>query len=130
MLLTIIGCLAIALEGCSKKDEQFEIRGHVTYQGQPIAEGKILFMPNDESQPQAIAKIVNGEYTTASPGGVFVGEYKVQIFGYRGTGKVQDLGELYGTQEQQVQYLPAKFNRETELTVDISSEEAEYDFEL
>ena len=130
-LLIVIGCLAIALEGCSNKDEQFEIRGQVTYQDQPVAEGKILFMPNDESRPQAIAKIVDGEYVTASPGGVFVGEYKVQVFGYRGTGKVQDLGELYGgKQEQQVQYLPAKFNHETELTVDISPEESEYDFEL
>ena len=130
MLLIIIGFLAITLEGCGKKNEQFEIHGQVTYEGESIAEGKILFLPNDESQPQAIAKIVDGEYKTASPGGVFVGEYKVQVFGYRGTGKVQDLGKLYGTQEQQQQYLPAKFNHETELTVEISSEENEYDFEL
>ena len=131
VLLTLIGCLAISLEGCTKKDEQFEIRGQVSYQGEAIAEGKILFMPKDESRPQAIAQIADGEYVTASPGGVFVGEYKVQVLGYRGTGKIQDLGPLYGgKQEQQVQYIPAKFNRETELTVDISSEESEYDFEL
>lgn len=131
VLLIIIGCLSMTFGGCSKKSEQFEIRGQVTYQGQPIADGKILFMPIDESRPQAIAKIVDGEYVTASPGGVFVGEYKVQVFGYRGNGKIQDLGELYGgKQEQQVQYVPAKFNQETELTVDISSEESEYDFEL
>jgi len=129
-MLILIGCLAIALQGCNKKNEQFEIRGRVAYQGQPIADGKVLFMPIDESLPQAIAKIVDGEYTTASPGGVFVGEYKVQVFGYRATGKVQDLGELYGTQEQREQYVPTKFNRETELTVEISSEKSEYDFDL
>ena len=130
VLLTIIACLAITLGGCGKKDERFEIRGQVTYQGEPIAEGKILFMPLDESRPQAIANILDGEYATASPGGVFVGKYKVQVFGYRGTGKVQDLGELYGTHEQQLQYVPAKFNRETELTLEISSEESDYNFEL
>lgn len=125
-----IGCFGIALAGCNQKTEQFEVRGQVSYEGEPVAEGKILFMPNDESRPQAIARIIDGEYATASPGGVFVGEYKVQVFGYRGTGKVQDLGALFGKQEQQVQYLPAKFNRETELTVDISSETREYNFEL
>ena len=126
VLFIIIGCLAIALGGCNKKDEQFAIRGRVSYEGEPIADGKILFMPSDESRPQAIAKIVDGEYATASPGGVFVGEYKVQVFGYRGTGKLQDLGELYGgKQEQQVQYLPAQFNQESELTLNISSEENE-----
>ena len=130
ILLFIVGCLAVTLASCSKKDERFEIRGQVTYQSEPIVEGKILFMPVDESRPQAIAKIVDGEYKTASPGGVFPGDYKVQVFGYRGTGKVQDLGELYGKQEQQVQYLPAKFNHSTELTLQISSDESEYNFDL
>ena len=130
MSLAIIVSLAVAWGGCSKKDKQFEIRGHVTYDGEPVAEGKVLFMPKDESRPQAIAKIVNGEYVTASPGGVFVGGYKVQVFGYRGTGKVQDLGELFGTQEQQEQFIPPKFNHETELIIDIASDKTEYDFEL
>lgn len=130
MLLTMVGCLAMTLVGCNKKVEQFEIHGQVTYESEPIAEGKILFMPIDESRPQAIAKILDGKYTTASPGGVFVGEYKVQVFGYRKTGEVQDLGKLYGTQEQRVQFVPAKFNHETELTVDISSEETEYNFDF
>ena len=131
-LRTVIGCLAIACAcgGCGKKVEQFEVHGQVTYEGESITEGKVLFMPSDESRPQAIAKIVDGEYMTAFPGGVFVGKYKVQVFGYRGTGKIRDLGALHGKEEQQVQYVPAKFNRETELTVDIKSEETEYDFEL
>ena len=129
-LLSIVGCLAVTLGSCSKHSDRFEIRGQVTYQSEPVAEGKILFMPVDESRPQAIAKIVDGEYKTAAPGGVFPGDYKVQVFGYRGTGKVQDLGELYGEQEQQVQYLPAKFNHATEVTLQISSDEREYDFDL
>ena len=130
LLLSIIGCLAITIASCGKKDERFDIRGQVTYQNEPIGEGKILFMPVDESRPQAIAKIVDGEYKTASPGGVFPGEYRVQVFGYRGTGKIQDLGELYGKQEQQVQYVPAKFNHETELNLQISADKIEYDFDL
>lgn len=130
VLLSIVGCLAVTLGSCSKKDERFEIRGEVTHQSEPIVEGKILFMPVDESRPQAIAKIVDGEYKTAAPGGVFPGAYKVQVFGYRGTGKVQDLGELHGEQEQQIQYLPAKFNHSTELTLQISSDESEYNFDL
>ncbi len=128
--LLTIGCLALVPTGCGKNDGQFEIHGQVSFESQPIADGKLLFMPMDESQPQAIAKIVDGEYTTASPGGVFAGKYKVQVFGYRKTGKVQDLGPLHGEEEQQEQYIPARFNRETEITVEISAAETIYNIEL
>lgn len=131
MLIALMGCVVIALGGgCSQKDAKFEIRGRVSFEGEPISDGKILFMPKDESRPQAISKIANGEYVTASPGGVYVGGYNVQVFGYRGTGKIQDLGEMFGKQEQQEQYVPAKFNRATELTVDITADKTEYDFDL
>ena len=127
----LIATLAITLAGCGKQDDRFEIHGKVSFESQPIAEGKILFMPVDESRSQAIAKIVDGEYTTASPGGVFAGDYKVQVFGYKGTGKMQDLGELYGgEQEQQVQFVPTKYNQATELTLNITTEQKEYDFDL
>ena len=129
-VLFSIGCLGILFLGCVKKDARFEIHGRVTYESDSIAEGKILFLPVDESRPQAIAQIVDGEYKTDASGGVFPGEYKVQVFGYRGTGKVQDLGPLHGEQEQQVQYVPAKYNDLTELTAQMSSDKSEYNFDL
>ncbi len=130
MPLIVIACLAISIAGCDSKGDKFEIQGRVTFQGEPITEGKLLFLPVDQSRPQAVATISDGEYVTAEPGGVSVGRYKVQVFGYRKTGKVQDLGGLLGEQEEQEQYIPVEFNRETKLTVEISSEEREYHFDL
>ena len=108
------------------------IRGHVSLDNQAIETGKILFMPQDHSRPQAVGQIRQGEYEIDAASGVFPGSYDVQIYGYRGSGVFDDLGPLHGNErrERKEQFLPARFNADSELTVEIANQQDQYDFKL
>src|SRR5262245_34690546 len=64
--------LLILLAGCSgTKDDRLRLSGAVTYDGQPIQFGEILFTPDGasgNSGPQGIAKIREGRYDTGDMG--------------------------------------------------------------
>lgn len=108
------------------------IRGQVSLDDQVIETGKILFLPKDLSHPQAVGQILQGEYEIDETSGVFPGSYDVQIYGYRGSGVFDDLGPLHGNErrERKEQFLPARFNDESEITVEIANQQDQYDFNL
>ena len=124
--------LFLGLTGCESGDGRFSIQGNVQFDGTPVEEGKILFLPSDETLSQAVSEISSGSYSIGESSGVFEGNYKVQIYAYRGTGEIIDLGPLYGNEkrEKREQFLPEKFNLNSELTVSISQEKHNYDFDL
>lgn len=88
----LILCLLLAplLVGCGQSGPLlFDVSGAVTYNGQPIPAGTVLFQP-DASQgcsgPAGIAVIRNGRYDTAekSGRGVVGGPHIVQVIGFDG----------------------------------------------
>lgn len=70
-LFGVIGLLIFfALSGCSQGDSQtrFRVSGTITYDGQPVNFGEVLFTPNGakgNSGAQGIATISNGRYDTS-----------------------------------------------------------------
>lgn len=66
-----IGLMLTALiAGCSQSDSQtrFRVSGTITYDGQPVDFGEVLFTPNGakgNSGAQGIASISNGRYDTS-----------------------------------------------------------------
>jgi hypothetical protein len=69
--------LAAALAGCSSKPATGEVRGRITFKGQPVAEGTVTFL-NPSGQGDAEAKIeADGRYVIANP--VAVGDYVVIV---------------------------------------------------
>jgi hypothetical protein len=61
-LLTVLLILA-ALPGCS--GSLGTLSGDVTYDGQPVGEGQIVFVPADGNGPEVADKITNGKYTVS-----------------------------------------------------------------
>ena len=78
-----IGLIALMListaVGCNGSGP-VEISGTVTFQGEPIEVGRIVFVSIDaEKAPTSSGTIKNGAYTITGRGGVQPGEYRVQI---------------------------------------------------
>ena len=115
----VVCCLLLC--GCGNPLRQ-EIGGTVTLNGQPMPRGHIAFRPCPGTPgPTAGADIVDGRFTILSKGGTFAGEFRVEITSSRPSKKkvrLPETGELVDTYEQ---FLPAKYNTQTELRVKVQS---------
>lgn len=132
-IVVCFGCGEAALERAA-------IHGRVTFRGKPIEDGAIVFSPLDvaENAPATPAggKIVGGAYSVDKAEGPLVGRHRVEIHGYRKTGrKIPDLmGDASIPNrpliEEVVPMVPATFNIDSSLTADVAPGDNTKDFEL
>lgn len=136
-LFSITSCvLLIAPLGCGRSTnlDKVIVEGVVSYDGKPVQNGEILFYPTGGTEgPVSGAPIVDGRYRAVAKGGVPVGQQVVKIEAYdtspRGGGG--DMTSV-GRGGARVNYLPDKYHRASQLTVEITSEDKTItrDFEL
>ncbi len=130
-LLPAALCLGCADSGGLDK---VTVEGTVTYNGNPVQNGEIRFVPIEGTQgPVSGAPIVEGRYEAIAKGGVPVGKHTVQIEGYdtKGGGESQDMISG-GRTGARVNYIPAKYHRESQLTLQVSGDKSSmnHDFNL
>jgi hypothetical protein len=127
------GILATAFfSGCGRRGpERVVVSGSVTYNGKPIPDGTVRFLPSQASSiPVTVAIIKDGAYRASGLGGVAVGTYKIQIEAFRqapeqkASPMVRDI--------PRVQYLPKRFNIDSKLefTIEPGSRAITKDFTL
>jgi hypothetical protein len=102
-LLVAVSTAVVFLAGCGGSDEgpaRADVSGTVTFKGQPLPIGKIIFEPDTSkgnSGPQAFADIKDGKYSTAEGGkGTVGGPHVIRINGWDGkpSNDVETLGKL------------------------------------
>jgi hypothetical protein len=105
--------------GCGGGDgiERVAVSGKVSFEGKPVEDGFISFYPID-SGIQSGARIVDGEYQAVGRGAIPVGKYQVRISWLKEDPSQQVDGMPV---PPQVNLLPAKYDTESELTLDVSS---------
>jgi hypothetical protein len=111
--------------GCGRSGpERAVLTGTVTYQGEPVKEGLIRFIPIKGTEgPSWGAHIIDGRYNAYGKGGVPVGTQKVEIIAYRDRNvkraapPTDDM--LADAQSPREQYIPQKYNAKTELEITI-----------
>jgi hypothetical protein len=125
----VVLLLLLALSsGCSKQDpNRGEVTGKVLVDGQPAANGAVSFSPVDGQSPTSGGKIVDGEYSVIAA----VGSSKVSIR----VPKVVGERKLYNTPNSPVQplmeeTLPAEYNDNTTLVVEVKPGANTHDFDL
>ena len=110
------------------------LSGQVTFDDQPITDGNIRLNPIEgASGPGGSAKIVDGRYEIPEDGGMLAGKHRVLISATRETGRMvraENLGGGPDRIEQVVQYIPARYNRNSELEVELNLGENTKDFAL
>jgi hypothetical protein len=121
-------CWIVAVAGCDNGVAgRSRVHGTVTVNGASPASGAIAFTPVDGAAPTAGGQIVDGKYSVDVP----IGQSKVAIRVPRVVGQ----RKLYNTPDSPVQplmeeSLPAEFNDETKLTLDVKPGETQGNFDL
>jgi hypothetical protein len=119
--------LCLALVGCGKS--RVPVQGTVTINGAAMDLGMITFVPENPDQTGVGGKVSNGKFSLDATRGPFPGKHRVQISWAKKTGRRVPNGEG-GMQDELAEALPAKFNKNTELTTTISSGSNTVDFNL
>ncbi len=135
--VTLAAALGVVI-GCSSAEyERAAVSGQVTFQGEPVSEGSIVFFPvGDTKGVSAGADIVAGRYELAASEGPVVGTNRVEIQALRKTGRqIPDLmGDVSDPNrpliDEKVNVLPPQFNVDSQLTREIAAGENQLDFEL
>ncbi len=118
--------LLLLIAGCSR-DGAAEVKGTVKVDGALVEEGTIQFSPVDGKTPTTGGSIINGLYAVRVP----IGGMKVSI----SVPKVVGMKKLYPTPDSPAmpvtkESLPAKYNADTQLQLEVKAGLNQKDFEL
>jgi hypothetical protein len=119
--------LCLALAGCGRS--RVPVRGTVSINGAPMDLGMITFVPEDPNQTSVGGKVSDGKFSLDATRGPFPGKHRVQIYWAKKTGRKVPNGDG-GMQDETAEGLPAKFNKNSELTATLSSWSNTVDFNL
>jgi hypothetical protein len=130
----LFGLSLFALAGCnSGKAGGRAIAGKVSFNGQPVAEGQIVFEPNGPGR-MGVGPIADGTYSIPAKNGPSPGSYRVRITADRATGKkIKPLPSSADRTpvDAYEQYIPARYNHATKLEITIDDKSPnDRDFEL
>jgi hypothetical protein len=124
-LLVLVACMLVL--GCSSKPAASTVKGNVTLDGTPLADGIVHFIAVDGGVPTAEARVTSGQFETAVP----PGEKRVEIRAAKVVGKKK----MYETADSPSvdiveELLPRRYNVDSELKLTVGDGEQVQDFEL
>jgi len=133
-LIPVLSALLLSVAACSKQtDPQVEVQGMVTWNGAPLSDGRLRFVPKTASPgPERMTRVLDGRFRVAGKFGLTPGRYRVEITAYRDAAAPGlDDGLPETPVPLQEQFIPARWNSDSELTIDVpQTSSAEFDFDL
>jgi len=131
--LALVASCLVVLSGCGDQGTT-TVQGKVTFEGQPVESGKIIFEPADRIGATAGGKIEQGTYQFVGPKTISSGDKIVRITAVRKTGRQVAEGPPAAADsmvDELERYIPAIYNRNSTLRREIISGQAnEHDFDL
>lgn len=120
----IITLVTFLIAGCSNEPRLYPVSGSVSFDGQPVAAGDIMFISLDGVRGPDPGKIKDGNYTLKTTEGkkrVEISASKIRPGGARGGG-----GEPVPEE-----YIPTRYNMESKLNADVQpNDKNRFDFAL
>jgi hypothetical protein len=111
------------LSGCNSRSGRQGIEGTVTLDGRPLEKGQVSFRPQQgTASPSAGGEILDGRFSIVPERGLHSGKFHVEITASRPSNQ-KTLGLFTGgiTAEIEEQYIPAKYNRQSQLEATVES---------
>lgn len=126
----ILGCLAISAAGCGNSSGRFPISGDVTFKGQPLASGAILFEGADGSRGGTT--ITDGKYALPSDQGLLPGAYTVRVSAVQSPEMSGPPGpEAAALERSNRDLVPPEFNAKSTLNLDVGPDKpTEFDIAI
>ena len=126
--LTVGLALSLGCDGGPRSS----VKGKVTFEGEPVDDGGIMFLPIGEDEGErvrATGDIRGGEYFFDSQSGPNPGKHRVEIYWYKKTGrKIKSEGG--NVKDEFVPGLPPRFNEKSDLTADVQRGRNTIEFDL
>jgi len=119
----------IAIAGCGTKPST-AVHGKVTLDGEPVTNGNIVLLSAASSGPKAAAAIEQGSYTVSAQDKLQPGTYRVEISWRKSTGRKIASADPGMMVDETREAVPAKYNTDSTLAVEIGSGNVEKDFAL
>jgi hypothetical protein len=125
-VLAILGLGVIS--GCSETTEPVSVSGTVKFDKKAIPKGKIAFRCIDANVATVSAEIKDGKYQLSDEAGLIPGKYEVIISAMRKAKRPQKRfetleGENSSNKVTDEDYIPEKYNNQTELKVTLKAGE-------
>ena len=118
--------IVVASAGCGGP-ATVAVRGQVTFEGQPVEQGDISFIPDPGTDGVSEgAQIRNGQYQLSK--GLIVGNYSVEIRAWKNTGK--RVNGPYGETDERVNLLPKQYSKNARLRFTPADDPNRLDFHL
>jgi hypothetical protein len=120
--IVLAACLCVSL-GCNGGKSDLDkgiVSGTVTFDGTPVTNGQILFLPIEGTKGAASgASVVDGNFTVKGKGGIPFGKHRVEIRAAKpGAGGIDQ------------QYLPSRYNDSSTLTAEVNPDTEQLEFAL
>jgi hypothetical protein len=116
------------LSGCSGSAR---VEGTITLDGQPMDGGTITFSTEGSGGQKASGEITGGKYSIDATHNLKSGNYRVEIYWFKKTGKqIPNKSDPGTTVEETKQVIPDEYNKNTKLKADIGSGSNTQNFEL
>jgi hypothetical protein len=132
LALTGLSLVVLLAVGCgSDGPERFPLSGDVSFQGAPVAQGSIRFVPEDKAEQQEGAVIKDGKYSAM----LTAGKKQVVIEAFREKKAAADIpkrpgGTPLGGAIDTEMYIPEQYNAKTTLSVVAGPDTNEHNFTL
>jgi hypothetical protein len=125
----ILAVLLLLALGCADGLQRAPVRGVVLVDGKPLERGVINFLPvQGTTGPGAGGEIRNGKYALDARKGPVIGTNRVEIRGFRKTGKQKTV--MGSAVEEEIQAVPPEFNDQSTLVREIKAGSNTLDFDL
>jgi hypothetical protein len=116
--------LLVLLAGCSRSTGRLSLEGTVTFDGAPLAEGSILFLPQgNTTSPTCGGRISQGRFSILPKDGAACGTFRVQITAVRNTGRKLTRPMDGQQMDKTEQFIPARYNQNSELTATVGDKD-------
>lgn len=128
--------LALGLSGCGGSSDNLPrepVSGSVSFGGQPLAKGSIVFAPTSDKIPTTVtAGIVDGRYSVPRYEGLVPGSYKIAISSLNEVANAKSVRGLPGKIAPPAKnIIPSQYNTASTLTKEVKAGETNtFDFDL
>lgn len=125
-LFSLLFCaaLTVVFVGCSNEPRQYDVKGTVTFQGQPVAAGQIIF-EDETGNGRWPGVIQNGSYQLKATAGAKL----VRITAPKETGRMLE-GAMDSKVPETIELIPAKYNQASQERRTVEAKSQTVNFEL
>jgi len=130
MAICLMTGIVAAVVGCGSSN-QVSVQGRVTFEGQPVGPGSIVFLPDAGAEGTKVAAAIeDGKYQIGPERGAASGNFRVEISWSKKTGRQIPSADPGIMMDETKEAMPSQFNSASTLRREVKLGDNVHDFDL